>query len=1530
MEMDSRDTSFLPVPQAVAYTPVPLSSRIGLEAALSTSVLLGSDSAAARAAAAAGELSIVAARLHNGVRTLYAYRGVTRSIHSARGDVDAARLSGAWIAVLLPELSRIAKVICAAMEANGLLARTAATCGSAGKNSTLPPPVAAAALHLIDALVTMDALLASKPALLVDIRWLQSALEMHAGGEAVSALADAKRVCGELLPIVSAASSGAPLLSALDASISALPREVQPAANRFTVLVLEHALGVLHSRVHVVSADEGHGAARSIAALLFLLVGLSGAGQRDAHASTNGAATATAKDDTAAVRTMRSAHPRLVDRALDALDAHRVVHAIGDAFVEPAALILPLRPALLAIAAKHRGGGDASVSAQATLGTPFAHLSRSDADALVKRNAIRGSEVYVRESHDRVLLRVSRAAVNDIFGASASGNSASTSGSSTEGVKNSDLDALSVGIESLRLLNEWNGKVHSSVAYKRAAWSARRGHGDTSSAHSSAATVPAAISASNGGMGVSLNGTDGERSAPVSAASELIDGDEMVSLLHVISYVKGLSSAVLAHKQQWLQRSVRALVRELHAFILGGTLDTIAAGGSNRRRVNKVVGDLVGRIKGCFNTAINVWSSHDNNVALGEVDLENIDVVPARLHPVLMSIQCLLWELLSLGSSAAAASTNSGITQQGAKDVQDIMRRIDVFATAIELEKHIVRAASLHDLWFREMYIEQSESVQLPISLSIPWLLVQSAIAATTTPSAGPTTRTGASTATTTPTSRGAAGDNNGASLSSAAPASLISLVLVPLEIYNDCCRHILSPSTYGSKVLYDEIEAEVDLVFDQLIFTLATNIFRYYKIKASTLLLESDFYKTQQVQVVLHQHMAASAVASDVGDSLASSGIKHSLYVSSIAYKRLLYRNYPLLGRRIDIAALISASLTREFRANLEHILQRLEGSELCYVIEFEMLLTVLRRSHSCIADELGLELENFDDILVADTADTGSSSATGVSGIDDDSATTAYSRIATVVLDEILHDILPNFTFNAATRRFVRAAGGSSDRDRPPLPKSEAAYMFGSKILNMCFTRVVELHSQFIGTVHLSCIDRLLGGARLVRTVECIVEWIDGVVHGAIAAYAKELFHGLPPPSSTGGHRRRRDGLPLPPPASSPARAAVFYQRLLAPILSYPVLYDEVLPLFAVAGNALAMFEMLDAARKDRTPRVNAEAVDDVCGGVEAAIGEVLRMRLDVPESGAQSAPDTVQAMMGDAGRVRRGGGCELLDDTLSVAGSLRTRIKTMSQGVHTERTATRSSTTSTTMLSHSSSVLSYALKKLQAHVQSRRMELWSPSSPSSVGFCGLWSALLFAYVCPPRDRRRAVDELGDGFFFCGLALVSVMGDVLKWELDDCVANIISCSKREGVPQLAAAMSSTGQDSELDAAEEEDLDVRFVLGSCRDAMDVIEKCADSFHIALGASLAPDRKQTAYQRQQQQNRASSIRAMMAMRNKAPSVTFRSPPPVPPAILAAATASPPPPSASTLAAIQAQSRPTARPPPPPPAVLQKLRAMGTV
>ncbi|GBG41602.1 hypothetical protein CBR_g74560, partial [Chara braunii] len=132
-----------------------------------------------------------------------------------------------------------------------------------------------------------------------------------------------------------------------------------------------------------------------------------------------------------------------------------------------------------------------------------------------------------------------------------------------------------------------------------------------------------------------------------------------------------------------------------------------------------------------------------------------------------------------------------------------------------------------------------------------------------------------------------------------------IDSVLMPFDIYNDaaeCALHVLK-----QRFLYDEIEAEADLCFDQLVFKLSELIFAQFKARAASLLLDKSFlenseYRDQLVPVLVCRF-----------DSIFNQ------------------HHVEILGRQMDLVALLAQRMNKIFRENLEIIIARFEASDLC-----------------------------------------------------------------------------------------------------------------------------------------------------------------------------------------------------------------------------------------------------------------------------------------------------------------------------------------------------------------------------------------------------------------------------------------------------------------------------------------------------------------------------------------------------------------------------------------------------------------------
>ena len=196
--------------------------------------------------------------------------------------------------------------------------------------------------------------------------------------------------------------------------------------------------------------------------------------------------------------------------------------------------------------------------------------------------------------------------------------------------------------------------------------------------------------------------------------------------------------------------------------------------------------------------------------------------------------------------------------------------------------------SDLSDLWYREFYLNLTDCIQFPIAMSLPWMLTDFAM---NTPSLAPN-------------------------------------VFFPLSIYNDCAEMALSvfrqqhlfelsfffvllflfcffvwiailrcfvlvccfEMTNNNNDNNSEIEAEVNLVFDQLIFALYRKIFDYYKNKASKILMDKPFQRRME------------AVRHKIGSQML---LNYARYGPLFQQKHI-----NILGRTVDIHSLLTEQM--------------------------------------------------------------------------------------------------------------------------------------------------------------------------------------------------------------------------------------------------------------------------------------------------------------------------------------------------------------------------------------------------------------------------------------------------------------------------------------------------------------------------------------------------------------------------------------------------------------------------------------------
>eukprot|EP01111_Echinosteliopsis_oligospora_P015952 TRINITY_DN6483_c0_g1_i1.p1 TRINITY_DN6483_c0_g1~~TRINITY_DN6483_c0_g1_i1.p1 ORF type:complete len:1368 (+),score=367.50 TRINITY_DN6483_c0_g1_i1:181-4284(+) len=427
------------------------------------------------------------------------------------------------------------------------------------------------------------------------------------------------------------------------------------------------------------------------------------------------------------------------------------------------------------------------------------------------------------------------------------------------------------------------------------------------------------------------------------------------------------------------------------------------------------------------------------------------------------------------------------------KDLEDFYGRSFFYPYLLTLTPTILAITDLADLWYREFYLELSKRLQFPIEMSLPWILTDHI-------------------------------------LESKDPA-MMEFVLYPLDVYNDAAQRALTK--LNSRFLYDEIEAEVNLCFDQLLFKLSEEIFTWYKIQASAALIDKP-YRTQL--------------------EIAAAETKHSYYCPKSRYTVLMrQRHFQLLGRSVDLNDLISQRQNTYIRQNVEYAIGRFEASDLTSILELEGLLLNIQLVHRLMSQHL--QLDPWNQILSEVNEST--------------SLVSFHGRIVLHSIFEIMNDILPSYNFNSITQRFVRT---TFELAPPPLreagPKANSLWIGGNKALSNAYTNSAELSKKFFGVNHILSLLRLIGDSGTALVIGEILRNMESKITNVLSAYVKELHAGMQSHTKLPIHDYGTDG------------AYGYFQLKLKEIFAYPDLRPEVFHNFRQFGNSIVLMNLFDMA--------------------------------------------------------------------------------------------------------------------------------------------------------------------------------------------------------------------------------------------------------------------------------------------------------------------------------------------------------------
>uniref|UniRef100_A0A7N6FEY7 Cytoplasmic FMR1 interacting protein 2 n=1 Tax=Anabas testudineus TaxID=64144 RepID=A0A7N6FEY7_ANATE len=366
--------------------------------------------------------------------------------------------------------------------------------------------------------------------------------------------------------------------------------------------------------------------------------------------------------------------------------------------------------------------------------------------------------------------------------------------------------------------------------------------------------------------------------------------------------------------------------------------------------------------------------------------------------------------------------------------IEDFHKQSFFFTHLLNFSEALQQCCDLSQLWFREFFLEltMGRRIQFPIEMSMPWILTDH-ILETKEP-------------------------------------SMMEYVLYPLDLYNDSGYYALTK--FKKQFLYDEIEAEVNLCFDQFVYKLADQIFAYYKAMAGSVLLDKRF----------------RAECKNYGVIIP--------YPPSNRYETLLkQRHVQLLGRSIDLNRLITQRISAAMYKSLDHAISRFESEDLTSIVELEWLLEINRLTHRLLSKHM--TLDSFDAMFREANHNVSA----------------PYGRITLHVFWELNFDFLPNYCYNGSTNRFVRTAipfTQEPQRDKPA--NVQPYYLYGSKPLNIAYSHIYSSYRNFVGPPHFKTICRLLGYQGIAVVMEELLKIVKSLLQGTILQYVKTLIEVMP----------------------------------------------------------------------------------------------------------------------------------------------------------------------------------------------------------------------------------------------------------------------------------------------------------------------------------------------------------------------------------------------------------------------------------
>uniref|UniRef100_A0A915HY75 Glycine--tRNA ligase n=1 Tax=Romanomermis culicivorax TaxID=13658 RepID=A0A915HY75_ROMCU len=282
---------------------------------------------------------------------------------------------------------------------------------------------------------------------------------------------------------------------------------------------------------------------------------------------------------------------------------------------------------------------------------------------------------------------------------------------------------------------------------------------------------------------------------------------EKSAIIEVVSMIKGLQALLGKMESEFSQAIRQYMYAELQDFVQICLKEPLRKSIKNKKDLIKCILQSVRETAGDFPKGYDPLEEsmnkgkkehHDSS---HDVQLQRRAVPPSSTQ--LYMVRTMLESLLS-DRSSGKKTLKKDIDGQYLMQIENFLRNSHFWPDLLNFSEILEQCCDLSQFWYREFYLEMTmgQRIQFPIDMSMPWILIDFI-------------------------------------LQSKDPA-LMECVLYQLDLYNDSAHYALTK--FKKQFLYDEVEAEVNLCFDQFVYKLSEQILMHYKHLAGSTVLDKRF----------------------------------------------------------------------------------------------------------------------------------------------------------------------------------------------------------------------------------------------------------------------------------------------------------------------------------------------------------------------------------------------------------------------------------------------------------------------------------------------------------------------------------------------------------------------------------------------------------------------------------------------------------------------------------------------------------------